>query len=172
MEAVYGRTDAARPRTLVIGLGNPSLTDDGVGVVVAQEVAARLGPHHETDVRELSVGGLRLAEAMFGYDRVIVVDAFVRADLDPGRIVRLRLEEVEAGATVHSHSPHDMTLSTGLRAGRLADYPVPSHVVFIGIGVENVSEFSEHLTERVRAAVPDAVDAVMRELAIGVEQVA
>lgn len=155
---------AARPRTLLIGLGNPSLTDDGVGVVVAQEVAARLAPDSPVEVRELSVGGLRLAEAMFGYDRVVVVDAFVRSDVPPGHVVRLRLEDVEADATAHSHSPHDMTLSTGLDAGRLAQYPVPSQVVFIGIGVENVTDFGEGLTEHVAEAVPDAVDAVLCEL--------
>lgn len=157
--ALYGRK-----RTLVIGLGNPSLTDDGVGVVVAREVASLLDPAVDVEVRELSVGGLRLAEAMFGYDRVIVVDAFVRSDVPAGRVIRLRLEDVEAEATAHSQSPHDMSLATGLRAGRMASYPIPSQVVFIGVGVENVTEFGERLTERVRLAVPDAVDAVLCEL--------
>ena len=46
-------------KTIIVGLGNPILTDDGVGVKVAYEVEARLGkqlPENLT-ITEASVGG-------------------------------------------------------------------------------------------------------------------
>ena len=65
-------------KILVVGLGNPILTDDGIGWQVAQLVRQRLNEHLEacppTDIREACVGGLSLAELMVGYQRAIVVD--------------------------------------------------------------------------------------------------
>ena len=57
-------------KTLVLGLGNPILTDDGVGVRVAEAVRAKLPPDSAIEVSEVSVGGLRLMER--------VVDKFNR----------------------------------------------------------------------------------------------
>ena len=65
-------------RTLILGLGNPILTDDGVGVLVVEEVRSRLPKDTPIDITEVSVGGLTLMESMSGYDRVILVDAFQR----------------------------------------------------------------------------------------------
>ncbi len=81
-------------KTLVIGLGNPILTDDGIGVKVAYAVQnelevtgtsrkngsdesyrAECASHQIVDVTEASVGGLRLMEMMIGYDKVIIIDA-------------------------------------------------------------------------------------------------
>jgi hydrogenase maturation protease len=65
-------------KTLILGLGNPILTDDGVGVLVAEEVRSRLPEDTPIDITEVSVGGLTLMETMIGYDRVILIDAFQR----------------------------------------------------------------------------------------------
>jgi hydrogenase maturation protease len=54
-------------RTLILGLGNPILTDDGVGVLVAEQVRARLPEDTHIDITEVSVGGLTLMETMIGY---------------------------------------------------------------------------------------------------------
>ncbi len=65
-------------KTLVVGLGNPILTDDGVGVKVAYEVEKVVSAtsREDIDVIEASAGGLRLMELMIGYDRLILIDAF------------------------------------------------------------------------------------------------
>ena len=44
-------------KTLVIGLGNPILSDDGVGVRVAEDVQSLLPKDTEIIVTEVSVGG-------------------------------------------------------------------------------------------------------------------
>jgi len=66
-------------KTIVIGLGNPILTDDGVGVKIAYELERAIGPNLPSNltITEASVGGLRLMELLIGYDRAILVDAIV-----------------------------------------------------------------------------------------------
>jgi Ni,Fe-hydrogenase maturation factor len=48
------------PKTLVLGLGNPILTDDGVGIHVVRAAAARCVSANGVTFTEASVGGLQL----------------------------------------------------------------------------------------------------------------
>jgi hydrogenase maturation protease len=152
-------------KTLVIGLGNPVLTDDGVGIRVAEAVQALLPADTDVDVSEVSVGGLRLMEAMLGYERVILVDAFLRRDGVPGTVHRLTLEDLESCTpTQHSLSPHDTTLPMALTIGNAVGLAVPETIVIFGIDVEDINEFGDTPTPAVRASIPHAAQAVLVEL--------
>jgi len=48
-------------KTLVLGLGNPILSDDGVGIRVAEELEGKVDPQ-EVTVMETSMAGFRLWE--------------------------------------------------------------------------------------------------------------
>jgi len=152
-------------RTLVLGLGNPILTDDGVGVLVARAVADALPPGAGIEVSEVSIGGLRLMERMIGYERVILVDALVTGACAPGTVRRMDLDELRAvSVTQHSASAHDATLVTALDTGRRLGLSLPSDLVIFGIEVQNTIDFSERPTGPVAAAVPRATAAVLVEL--------
>ena len=62
-------------RTLIVGLGNPLVTDDSVGLRVVEELRPLLADRADVEVAEDYWGGLRLMERMIGFDRAIVVDA-------------------------------------------------------------------------------------------------
>ena len=64
-------------KTLVLGLGNPLISDDSVGLRVADALRPRLAARPEIEVGEDVRGGLRLMERMEGFERVIVIDAIV-----------------------------------------------------------------------------------------------
>lgn len=74
-------------KTLVLGLGNPILSDDGVGLRVAAGLEGRLG--EGVTVIEASLAGLDLLELLSGYDRAIIIDAIQTEGGQPGRIYRL-----------------------------------------------------------------------------------
>ncbi|HUV28636.1 MAG TPA: hydrogenase maturation protease, partial [Anaerolineales bacterium] len=132
-------------KTLVLGLGNPILTDDGVGVLVAEEVRARLPEDTPIDITEVSVGGLTLMETMIGYDRVILVDAFQRLDGGcPGKVHKMSLEDLRSiSPTQHSASPHDTSLVTALEMGHRMGLQLPQDITIFAIEVENVMDFSD-----------------------------
>lgn len=152
--------------TLVLGLGNPILTDDGIGVLVMEAVRARLPAGAPVDCAELSVGGLTLMEQLIGYQRVILIDAYQPPHLlRPGTIHRLTLDELRSvSPTQHSASPHDANLITALETGRRMGLDLPSEVTIFAIEVENVSDFGDNPTPPVAAAIPAATDAVLAEL--------
>lgn len=152
-------------KTLVLGLGNPILTDDGVGVRVAEIVRARLLDKAHIDVTEISVGGLTLMEAMIGYDRVIVIDAIQKNGDRPGTIHRMTLEDLHAiSPTQHSGSPHDTNLITALEIGKRMGMTLPQDIVIYAISVENVIDFGDRLTPAVAAAVPQVVASILGEI--------
>jgi len=158
-------------KTLIIGLGNPILTDDGVGVKVAREIERRidLKAHPELTITEASVGGLRLMEAVLDYQRVVLIDAYY-LDPDtttPGRIHRLDLDDLRAvSPTQHSTSAHDTSLVTALDAAQKMGYTVPSAFMIYAVEVENILEFSETPTPAVAAAIPQVADMIIDELSL------
>ena len=153
-------------KTLILGLGNPILTDDGVGVLVAEEVRSRLPEDTPIDITEVSVGGLTLMETMIGYDRVILIDAFQRLQGGcPGNVQRMSLEDLrDASPTQHSASPHDVSLVTALETGHRMGLPLPKDITIFAIEVENVMDFSDQPTPSVAAVIPEVTEAVLAEI--------
>jgi len=155
-------------QTLVVGLGNPILTDDGVGVKVAYAVEEELGPNipENITVTEASVGGLRLMELMIGYDRVILIDAIMTSNgHDYGHIHELSLEDLrQITPTEHSASAHDTSLITALDAGKHLGLHMPTDFEIIAVEVENVMDFSEDPTPAVAAAIPKVTEMVLDAL--------
>lgn len=167
-----GATTEPRPPTLVIGLGNPILGDDGVGwrVVDALErrlVRARLDrlAAGEVELDHLAVGGLRLMERLVGYDRVVLVDAVLASDR-PGTITTAPLAEIVSRLHGHLDSAHDATLVEAISAGRALGAHLPDEVTVVGVAVERVDEFGERLSPAVTAAVAPAVEAILAVLVV------
>jgi len=158
-------------KTLVLGLGNPILTDDGVGVRVAEAVRAALPPGSPVEVSEMSVGGLRLMERVVGYDRVILIDAMHQAykasgEAKPGTIHRMSLDDLsKISPTQHSASAHDTSLITALEMGKRMGLSLPNEFIIYAVGVENITDFGEEPTPAVSAAIPKVTAAVLADLA-------
>ena len=156
-------------KTLIIGLGNPILTDDGVGVKVAYALQKTLVSERDNsvDITEACVGGLRLMEMMIGYDRVILIDALTLGDAPPGSIHRMTLPDLEAiSPTQHSASAHDASLATALDSGRRMGLPLPDDIIIYAVSVENVIDFSDTPTPAVARAIPKVTKAVLEEIGI------
>ena len=154
-------------KIIVIGLGNPILTDDGVGVKVAYEVQKALTPLPENlTVTEASVGGIRLMELLVGYDHVILIDALLnKPGTKPGEIHHLSLQDLrDISPTQHSTSPHDTSLVTALEVGQQMGMDLPKSFSIYAITVENILDFSEEPTPAVAATIPKVREMVLKEL--------
>lgn len=151
-------------KTLVLGLGNPLVTDDRIGLCVAAQLRRLLAGHRDVDVDEDYWGGLRLMERMVGYDRVVVIDA-IQTGAPPGTVHRLG---VNAIPTQRSASAHDVNLPTALALGRLAGYPLPSDdaILLVAIEAEDILTFGDRCTPAVEAAIGPAVQCVLETLGI------
>ena len=154
------------PKTLIIGLGNPILGDDGVGWRVAEEVATRLSDRTDVEVDCVSLGGLSLMERMTGYKRVILVDAIYTGQHEEGTVHCSTLSDLPDLTSGHSASAHDTSLRTALNVGRSMNVILPADeaVTIIAVEAKNVYDFTQELSAPVAAAVPHAVQSVMDAL--------
>lgn len=145
-------------KTLVVGLGNPILGDDGVGWRVAEEVR-RLRPSLEVDC--LALGGLSLMERLVGYDRAIIVDAIHTGHGRTGTVTTCPLSDLPDQSAGHTTAVHDLSLPTALSLGRQMGAQLPEEITIVGIEAERVYDFSEELSTAVQEAIPVAVTAVL-----------
>jgi hydrogenase maturation protease len=157
--------------TLVIGLGNPILGDDGVGWRVIEALEARLGTDDDArreagavELDRVAVGGLSLMERLVGYDRVILVDAML-GPAGPGTLMVGSLAETACRLAGHLDSAHDAPLTEALSAGRALGARLPDDITVIGVAVCRVDVFDERLSAPVAAAVGPAVEAILEALA-------
>ena len=148
-------------KVLLLGIGNPLLTDDGIGIVAAREISEMGLPG--VDVEEATASGIEVMEMMLGYEKVVVVDAIMWPDHEPGEV--LRLDEKDFSHTVHGSSPHGVNISTAIALGRqTTPEEMPREIVFLAMQAEDVSTFSERQTPRVRKSIPAFISAVLKEV--------
>ena len=146
-------------KTLVLGLGNPILSDDGIGIRVARAI----GQHYDgVTVMEASQAGLNLLDLIAGYDKLILVDAIQTVGGNIGEVYRLEVSDLDT--TLHSSSPHDISFTTALELGKRLGMVLPYEIVIFAIEVKDVTTFSEECTPEVIQAIPVARDMVIREL--------
>ncbi|HSO13704.1 MAG TPA: hydrogenase maturation protease [Anaerolineales bacterium] len=147
-------------KTLIVGLGNPILGDDGVGWKVAEELQKQLPEDAAMDVECLSLGGIGLMEHLIGYDRVIIVDAFAM-DAPVGSISVLKLSQLPNYSAYHITNMHDTSLQKAMELGREMGAHLPEDVMIVGVATEHIHDFSENLSSLVERAVPCVVNIVL-----------
>ncbi len=152
-------------RTLVLGIGNPILGDDGIGFHIAQELAKEIKDEN-IDVKDTSIDGLNLLELVVGYDRVIIIDAILTKDGETGEVHRLAPDDI--GEPAQSMiSAHHLNLLTTIKLGRrLFPKKIPGEVVVFAVGIQEVTEVTEEITARVKEAIPRVINLVLEELSL------
>jgi hydrogenase maturation protease len=148
-------------KTVVIGLGNPVISDDALGPEVVRRLRKRLQQSSDFDMVEIHNGGFELMEAMAGYDRAIVIDAIVTGN-PPGTIHRLQGADI--GVSRNTATTHNGSLAVALDLGKLAGLHLPSDVRVWAVEAGDVENFYEGLTPEVESAVSLLIDNLLIEL--------
>ncbi len=158
------------PSILVLGVGNPILSDDGVGIHAVRQLQKKLSHIPDLEFDELSTGGLSLAERFVDYRYVIIIDALALQGGIPGDVYRHTIEDYKT--TIHSYCAHDCNLATAydILKQQLGSERIPDEVVIIGVEVEKIDEFSEELTETVQKALPEAIAMAEKEIMEALKQ--
>jgi hydrogenase maturation protease len=146
--------------TLVLGLGNILLRDEGIGVWVAESLSREFDFPPEVTMLEGGTLGLDLLPRLDGVERLLLVDA-VKLGREPGEIVRLDGDAVSAALDVKI-SPHQVGVQDLLAAARLMGRE-PSRVVLWGMEPERLDP-GTGFSPRVAEALPHLREGVLDEL--------
>ena len=149
-------------KTIVLGVGNPILRDDGVGIHVAEELKKRIkDPKIKIDLAY--TGGMNLLDMMIDHDRAILIDAVKMKNRNLGDIDIFNIGEMTA---FHTCNPHDVSLPQAIDlAKKLGENNIPKDISLIGINIGEIpSEFGEELSSEIAKAIPKAVELVEKEV--------
>ena len=137
--------------TVIIGIGNILLQDDGVGVHVIKQLENEMLP----STIELVDGGTSTLDMLgffLDYKKVIVVDC-LRAGLKPGTIYKIKPEDIK-NYKKENLSIHDVQILDVVKmANMMNKYP---EVVIFGIEPEKISLDLE-MTEIMVSKIPEII---------------
>lgn len=139
-------------KTLLLGLGNTILGDDGVGIAVTREIRRRCSNRNDLTIKESALSGLALLDLIIGYDRLIVVDAIKTGTKPPGYVHRLDMSDIRQ--TTLASSPHFTGLPSVIEFGRACGYQMPRDVQLLAIEARDLYTVKEALTPELKKAVP------------------
>jgi hydrogenase maturation protease len=149
-------------KTIILGLGNPIRSDDGVGNRIAQALEGKI-KDPEITVTETNATGLGLLDLLTGFDRAIIIDAVQTKDGKAGEVYRLSLGELKVSE--HIFAVHEIGLATALELGKKLGLKLPEEIIIFAIEVADVATFGEKLTPEVEKSVPKVCQFVLEELA-------
>ena len=147
-------------KTLVVGLGNPLLGDDGVGWHVAEQLREKEPLMPDVEIDTLALGGIGLMERLVGYQRAIIIDALKTGRFPTGSVHSFGLDELENQFAGHLGSAHETNLQTALVMGRELGADLPGEVTVVAIESPYIFDFSDQLSPEVAAAVEKAAQLV------------
>lgn len=151
-------------RTIVIGVGNPILSNDGFGLHVAKELQKKVTDPNVV-IETAYTGGFNLVDMMRGFDKAILIDTVHQKNAKNGEVKRFILSDLPLA---HSSNPHDVSLPEAFRLAKtLGETHLPSDIVIVGMVSHVIPAFGEQMTKEFAPNVSTAVHMVLSELGRG-----
>lgn len=148
------------PRTVVLGLGNMLMADDGVGLTALARLDDDWFVPRGVSLVDGGTWGMNLLHIIEGADNLLVFDA-IDIGSPPGSIVRLEGKDIPR-FLAQKVSPHQIDLREVLALAELRGM-LPEQLVALGIQPERV-EMSTTLSPSVEAHVDQLVHMAVTQL--------
>jgi hydrogenase maturation protease len=144
-------------RILILGLGNPILTDDGIGLILTKNLE---GKFPGADTTSIILAGLELLDILVGYDYVFLIDAATGTGGEPGE-----LKEISDGkGALHLFTSHGVNFFDLLILGRDMGLKMPEPAAVFGIEIGNATDFGTSLSPALKSALPSLEEAITERI--------
>lgn len=154
-----GETISPPKRIVILGIGNILLSDEGIGVHVANELAKTELPP-EVSIVEGGTDGFRLLNVITEADRLIIVDS-LRTGAEPGTIYRFDVGDVRCCPSGFKTSVHQIGILEVIDlSGLIGKTP---HTTVIGVEPKSL-EMNMELSPEIREKIPKIIELVMDEM--------
>ncbi len=146
-------------RIALIGLGNPYVGDDSIGIKVVEKIQANYPLPKNIDVLpDLSLSGIGLVEVFRGYDKVIIVDAIMTKNQQVGEIVVFTPDDLTD--TLHTTDFHNMDFFSAVQFAKQLYNDIPEDITLVGIEIEKANEFTYEISNQLKNNYKKIVDQV------------
>jgi hydrogenase maturation protease len=148
-------------RTLVLGMGNPILSDDGVGLALAEMLRNRVPG---VDVAASAMIGLSLFDLIIGYDSIFIIDAMTMKDGKKGDWKKIR--EDDRCGTLHLFSSHGLNIFELMELGAQCGLPMPRLAAVYGIEIGNEVAFDASLSHELNERLPVIAEEIVADMTV------
>jgi hydrogenase maturation protease len=153
-------TDDARSRDVVVGLGNPLMGDDGLGLAALERLRDEWELPPEVELVDGGTWGMNLLPMIESARRLLLLDA-IRTGMPPGSECVLARDEIPRFLATKL-SPHQIDLREVLAIAELRG-TLPEETLALGLEPARV-ELGDRLSPRVEAKIDRLVDLAIDQL--------
>lgn len=150
-----------KEKILVLGLGNPILSDDGVGIHIVQQVSS-LFTHPQVEYQECSLAGFGFLDIISGYEKLILADSINWEKNPAGTISVIKTCDLKDNPYLRNF--HNLSLAGTLALADQMGIPRPGEIVILAVEAKDCSTFSEKCTPEVEKVIPTAVQMIVDQL--------
>jgi hydrogenase maturation protease len=144
--------------TVILGIGNILLKDDGIGVHIVE----KLKDENLPSTVELVDGGTSTLDTLsyfLEYEKVIVIDS-LKAGYAPGNIYKIKPEDIK-NYKRENLSIHDVQILDVVKLANMYEkYP---DVTIFGIEPEEIT-FDTEMTDCMKIIIPEVINFIKKEL--------
>jgi len=147
-----------KKNTLILGIGNNILTDDGIGFRLVGDLKKMINNpdiHYET----ACCGGLEIIEYIKDFKQVVFIDAIRTSEGKPGDVFYFIPSDFRE--TLHLSSLHDLSFLTALKLGNTLNLGLPDDLHIIAVEIIEDMEFNEEFTPQLREKYPEILEKVL-----------
>jgi len=149
-------------KTLILGMGNTLLCDDGIGIIVKRYLEKNLNASDNVEFRETSWGGFKIIDLLSGYDYAIVLDSIKTGKKPQGYIHHLKPNDFLP--TLRLNSYHDINFITALKLAEIFHAKIPGEIDIFAIEVKNNDIITEHIDPEIWDSIRNCSLEVMDRL--------
>lgn len=150
--------EKGRMKTLILGIGNPILSDDSVGIKIAREIEER---KPELTVEQTDEAAIAMLDLIMDYEKLVIIDSIKTGQGEPGELYKLALDDFKPN--MEFISSHGMDIATAFEVGRRLGCTMPQAVSIYAVEVKDNSNFNERCTPEIAARIPHMVKQIIEE---------
>jgi len=148
-------------KTLILGLGNDILTDDGIGPRLVRDLAQMIDdPNVKFD--SACCGGLEILEYIKGFEKVVFIDAIRTRDGNQGDVYYFSPSDFRE--TSNLSNLHDVNFLTALKIGNTLNLGLPDDLHIIAVEIIEDMVFSEEFTPVLKEKYPGILEEVFEHV--------
>jgi len=151
--------------TIVVGLGNPLMADEGIGVVLIEELgklaAAGKLPSDTVEYYDGGCGGMYLLHTIAERKKAILLDCCLMST-EPGTIKRFTPDDVNSVKQMAHLSLHEVDILKVIKMAKEIGQ-CPDEIVIFGIEPVSITQ-QMHLNDAIKAKIPDYIAAIEAEI--------
>jgi len=144
-------------KTLVLGIGNEILSDDGIGPRLVRSLSEIIDDPG-VSFKTAFCGGLEIMEYIRDYERAVIIDAIHTRNGRPGNVYLFSASDFSE--TSNLSNLHDVNFITALHLGDILELNLPSDLNIIAVEVTEDREFNEKLTPVLEIRYPEILEEV------------